>query len=127
MKVLPANLRKTTFSIIDLLYCSYSDILCIFFGVKLWIGLRNGLQIMFMFLCGWLPPAGKVRFSEYMSGYSKRTSVSKINHENSNVHFPDEMAEIEAFHDEEYQKQREVIQEQINKIQSENEELKNVA
>ena len=42
-------------------------------------------------------------------------------------HFPDEMAEIEAFHDEEYQKQREVIQEQINKIQSENEKLKEVA
>ena len=42
-------------------------------------------------------------------------------------HFPDEMAEIEAFHDEEYQKQREVIQQQIDKIQSKDEELKEVA
>jgi hypothetical protein len=42
-------------------------------------------------------------------------------------HFPDEMAEIEHVHNEEYLKQREVIQQQINKIQSKNEELKEVA
>ena len=42
-------------------------------------------------------------------------------------HFPDEMAEIEHFHNEEYQKQREVIQQQIEKIQSKDEELKEVA
>ena len=38
-------------------------------------------------------------------------------------HFPDEMAEIEAFHDDEYQKQHEIIQAQIDKLLPENEEL----
>ena len=42
-------------------------------------------------------------------------------------HFPDEMAEIEHNHNEEYMKQREVIQQQIDKIHSKDEELKEVA
>ena len=42
-------------------------------------------------------------------------------------YFPDEMAEIEYTHNEEYQKQHDVIQEQIDKIQAKDEELKEVA
>jgi hypothetical protein len=42
-------------------------------------------------------------------------------------HFPDEMAEIEHVHNEEYLKQREVIQPQIEKLKAKNEELQQVA
>jgi hypothetical protein len=42
-------------------------------------------------------------------------------------HFPDEMAEIEHVHNEEYLKQRELIQVQIDKLQAKNEELLQVA
>jgi len=42
-------------------------------------------------------------------------------------HFPDEMAEIEHVHNEEYLKQREVIQAQIDKLQAKNENLPKVA
>ena len=42
-------------------------------------------------------------------------------------HFPDEMAAIEHEHNDEYQKKRQVIQDQIEKITSQNEELKKVA
>jgi hypothetical protein len=42
-------------------------------------------------------------------------------------HFPDEMAEIEHVHNEEYLKQREVIQPQIDKLLAKNEELPQVA
>jgi hypothetical protein len=42
-------------------------------------------------------------------------------------HFPDEMAEIEHVHNEEYLKQREVIQHEIDKIQAKREELPQVA
>jgi len=42
-------------------------------------------------------------------------------------HFPDEMAEIEHLHNEEYIKQREVIQSQIDKLKAKNEELPQVA
>ena len=38
-------------------------------------------------------------------------------------YFPDEMAEIESIRNEEYQKQHEVIQEQIDKLMQRNEEL----
>jgi hypothetical protein len=42
-------------------------------------------------------------------------------------HFPDDMAEIEHTHNEEFLKQHEVIQEQIDKLCAKNEELKKVA
>ena len=42
-------------------------------------------------------------------------------------HFPDEIAEIESVHNDEYLKQRQVIQEQIEKLQAKMEELKEVA
>jgi hypothetical protein len=42
-------------------------------------------------------------------------------------HFPDEMAEIEHVHNEEYMKQREVIQPQIDRLLAKNEELPQVA
>ena len=42
-------------------------------------------------------------------------------------HFPEEMAGIEHEHDEEYQKQHEVIQQQIDKISPKNDELKDGA
>jgi hemerythrin len=42
-------------------------------------------------------------------------------------HFPDEMAEIEHVHNEEYQKQHEIIRAQIEKLLPENEELAQVA
>ena len=42
-------------------------------------------------------------------------------------HFPDDMAEIEHIHNEEYMEQHEVIQEQIDKLCANNEELKEVA
>jgi hypothetical protein len=42
-------------------------------------------------------------------------------------HFPDEMAEIEHTHNEEYMKQREVIQSQIDKLKAKNDELPQVA
>ena len=42
-------------------------------------------------------------------------------------HFPDEIAEIESFHNDEYQKQRQVIQEQIDKLQAKMDEPKEVA
>jgi hypothetical protein len=42
-------------------------------------------------------------------------------------HFPVEIAEIESIHNEEYQKQRQVIQENIDKILSKIDEMKEVA
>ena len=42
-------------------------------------------------------------------------------------HFPDDMAEIEHTHNEEYLKHHEVIQEQIDRLCAKNEEMKKVA
>ena len=42
-------------------------------------------------------------------------------------HFPEEMAGIEHEHNDEYLKQREVIQQQIDKISPKNDQLKEVA
>jgi ParB family chromosome partitioning protein len=59
-----------------------------------------------------------------ISGISKRTALLI---ELAKLHFSDALAVIEHTHSEEYLKKRQVIQNQIDKINSENEELKEVA
>ena len=59
-----------------------------------------------------------------MSGIGKRAALLI---ELAKHHFPVEMAEIESIHNDEYLEKREVIREQIDKLQSEKEELQAVA
>ena len=42
-------------------------------------------------------------------------------------HFPEELAEIENMHNDEYLKKRQIIQEEIDRLQPQNVELKEVA
>jgi hypothetical protein len=58
------------------------------------------------------------------NGISKRAALLV---EPAKHHFPIEMAEIENVHNDEYRKKWTVIKAQIDKIQSEKEELKEVA
>jgi ParB family chromosome partitioning protein len=58
------------------------------------------------------------------SGVSKKSALLV---ELVKYHFPDEMASIEHTHNEEYQKKREVIREQMDKINAKNEDLQEVA
>jgi ParB family chromosome partitioning protein len=58
------------------------------------------------------------------TGISKRAALLI---ELAKHHFPVEMAEIENVHNDEYLKKRAIIKEQMDKIQSNNEELQDVA
>jgi hypothetical protein len=58
------------------------------------------------------------------NGISKRTALLI---ELAKLHFPDEVAAIEHEHNDEYMKKRQVIQEQVDKINAENEEFQEVA
>jgi len=58
------------------------------------------------------------------TGITKRAALLV---ELAKYHFPDDMAVIEGTHNEEYMQKREVIREQMEKIQSKNEELPEVA
>jgi len=58
------------------------------------------------------------------TGISKRAALLI---ELAKYHFPDDMAMIEGSHNEEYMAKRDVIREQIDKIQTKNEELQEVA
>ena len=57
------------------------------------------------------------------TGVSKRAALLV---ELAKTHFPDDMAISEGTHNDEYMKKREVIQEQIDKIQPKPEELQEV-
>ena len=58
------------------------------------------------------------------TGITKRAELLV---ELAKYHFPDDMAIIEGSHNEEYLKKREIIREQMDKLQQKNEELQEVA